>query len=265
VIGRFRGASAVLALALAAAGCGDKAGPAGESVTMAAGGASDADRVRAADVSILFFGNSHTAMHDMPGLIAGMIRSRQPGKTVYTHHLPVAFLEGIASDPLSLAEIDSRPWTHVVLQAQKISTSGKFDYPRTDGIEYAKRAKARGAAVVFYPEWGLRGKSGDGARQEGVYREMARAAGVGVAPVARAWDLALAERPDLPLHSADGNHQSAVGAFLTACVLYGQLTGDSPAPLADYPYPAATEADRKFLADVAARTLATEPAAAKGP
>lgn len=84
--------------------------------------------------------------------------------------------------------------------------------------------------------------------------------GVGVAPVARAWDLALAGRPDLPLHSADGTHKSELGAFLTACVLFGRLTGENPAALAAYPYLAANEADRTFLAGIAAEALAeTKP------
>jgi hypothetical protein len=85
---------------------------------------------------------------------------------------------------------------------------------------------------------------------------------VGVAPVSRAWDLALSRRPELALHAADGNHQSALGAFLTACVLFGRLTGESPAALAPFPYAGASEKDRKFLAGAAAEALA--PGAAGG-
>lgn len=216
----------------------------------------DAETIRAADVRILFVGNSHTSIHDMPGLVAAMIRDRRPAATVATHTIPVAYLEDAARDPSCRDEIESQAWTHVVLQAQKISMSGRHNYPREGGIDLAKRAKARGAAVVFYPEWGLQGKPGDGERQEAVYREMAEAAGVGVAPVAKAWDLALAGRPDLPLYGPDGNHQSPVGAFLTACVLTSRLTGESPAGLATFAYPAAAEADRRYLADVAVKALA---------
>ena len=48
------------------------------------------------------------------------------------------------------------------------------------------------------------------------------------------------------------------GAFLTACVLYGRLTGDSPGGLAGVPYASAGEADRRYLADAAARAVAAE-------
>ena len=54
----------------------------------------------------------------------------------------------------------------------------------------------------------------------------------------------------------DGNHQSALGAFLTACVLCGQITGESPASLGAFPYPNANDDERKFLAEMAAKALA---------
>src|SRR5262245_6673566 len=220
---------------------------------------SDPDKVRTADVSILFVGNSHTVMHNLPTLVCEMIRFRHPEKSTYVHVITVAFLEDAARDPACRDEIDSRAWKHVILQAQKISVSGKHDYPRQDGIDLARLAKSRGAGVVFYPEWGLRGRPGDGERQEKVYREMAAAAEVRLAPVASAWDLALAERPGLALHDADGNHQSALGAFLTAAVLFGRLTGESPATLAAFPYTGASDDDRRFIADVAAKAIAQEP------
>jgi hypothetical protein len=222
-----------------------------------AGGSSDVDKIRAADVSILFVGNSHTSFHNLPGVVADMIRFRQPGKSVYTHIVMAGHLDDAAKDPACRVEIESRPWKFVVLQAQRISVSGKYNYSRTEGIDLATMAKARGATVLFYSEWGLRGKAGDGERNEKIYREMAKEAGVGVAAVNRAWDLALSERPELPLYEPDGNHQSAVGAFLTACVLYARLTNDSPAGLADFPYAAASDGDRRYLADAAARALAS--------
>src|SRR4051794_15133104 len=70
------------------------AGP--QAVQLGAGGpadGSDVEKVRDADVSILFVGNSHTMMHDVPGLVARMIQFRQPEKRVYTHFVWVGFLE----------------------------------------------------------------------------------------------------------------------------------------------------------------------------
>src|SRR4051794_36038116 len=60
---------------------------------------SDAEKVRAADVSILFVGNSHTTSHGLPDLVCEMIRNRNPGKSVYSHVVGVRFLEDVARDP----------------------------------------------------------------------------------------------------------------------------------------------------------------------
>ncbi len=240
-----------------AAGCGCARTPGGApGVGSWSAARSDAEKVKRADVSILFVGNSHTSSHDLPNLVCEMIRFRQPQKTTYAHIVGVGFLEDTAANPACREEIESRPWKFVVLQAQKISVSGKHEYSRAEGIELAKLAKSRGAAVFFYCEWGLKGVPDNGPRQEKVYREMAAESGARVAPVNRAWDAALAVRPDLPLYEPDGNHQTPTGAFLTAAFLCGKLTGESPAGLAAFPFPAVSAADRALLAEAAAKALA---------
>lgn len=214
---------------------------------------SDVAKVREADISALFVGNSHTSMHDIPGLVAKMIHFRHPEKKVYTHVMGIGFLEQVAREPRFKEEIETRPWKFVILQAQKISQSGKFDYSKQEGIDFAATAKKQGATVFFYSEWGLHGVEGDGAKQEQIYQKMADESGTLVAPIGRAWDLALADRPELPLHWSDGNHQSETGAFLTACVFYGLLTGESPKSLGEFPHEYTKEAERKFLAECADR------------
>jgi hypothetical protein len=254
---------ALLILCGAACGCGPNGcstspPPPQGGAGISGPGLSDPEQVRAADYSILFVGNSHTSMHDIPGLVAKMIRHRHPDKTVLTRTLGVGFLEDAAHSPEYREEIASRPWKRVVLQAQKISMSGKVEYSRAEGIDLAKAVKARGAEAVFYAEWGLRGVDGDGAKQEKVYLEMAAESGARVACVRRAWEKTLAERPDLPLYAGDGNHQAELGAFVTAAVLFGVLTGENPTTLADFPYPNTDAATRKLLTDAAAEAVAAK-------
>lgn len=222
--------------------------------------ASDAEIARA-DYSLLFVGNSHTQYHELPQLVARMIEFRHPGKKAIARCIGCAFLEDAAKNPACVEAIKSGPWKHVVLQAQKISMSGKFHYSQAEGIELAKLATDRKAKAIYFAEWGLKGVAGDGEKQAKVYREMAKESGASVAPVAKAWDLALEKEPALKLHSADGNHQSDVGAFLTASVLYGQITGESPLQLADFEYKPADAKTRKLLAECADAAL--KPAAEK--
>ena len=252
----------VLSAVLATTGCGSRPSPpvVVPAVQVAPSNArSDAELLRSADVSILFVGNSHTGMHRLPELVAEMIRFRHPEKVVRTHHVWVGFLEDTARDPACRLEIESLPWTFIVLQAQKESRSGRAKYSQAEGIDIAKLGKARGASVVFFAEWGLQETTGHGSRIERIYDEMATAAAARVAPVGRAWELALAARPDMSLYEGDGNHQTAVGAFLSAAVLFGRLTNESPAVLATFPYDRVVDTDRMVMLEAAAKALAEAP------
>jgi hypothetical protein len=60
---------------------------------------SDPDKIRAADFSILFVGNSHTTAHDLPNVVCQMIQFRHAERKVYAHVVPVAFLEDAAGNP----------------------------------------------------------------------------------------------------------------------------------------------------------------------
>ena len=241
-----------VAVAILIIGCGgeQKAPQAAAPTVPLAPTISVADGVRSADISVLYFGNSHTGFHDVPGLVGKMIRFKHPKKKYFHHFRSVGFLEDAARNPGLQKEIEDHPWKFVVLQAQKISVSNRR-YSQKDGIDLAKAAKARGAQALFFSEWGRRDVPKDGVVQESIYQEMADAAGVRVAPVGRAWDIALAERPELQLYAEDGNHETAVGAFLTACVLYGLLTDSDPAELAHFDYPEASLDDRIIMADAA--------------
>ncbi len=214
-----------------------------------------------ADVNALFIGNSHTGYHDLPELVGRLMEFSHPETSVLAVQFAIQFLEDAAQNPSCKAAIESRNWKYVILQAQKISMSGRYEYSTQEGIDLAKLAKSQGATVCYYSEWGRKGVADEGERTHKIYETMAKVAEVGVAPVGRAWDIALSERPDMKLHGPDGNHQSAIGAFLTACVLCGQLTGESPASLASFDYPGVNATDRKFLAEAAARALnpKTEP------
>jgi hypothetical protein len=216
------------------------------------------DAIKRADISVLYFGNSHTGFHDIPLLVGKMITFRHPQTKYESRFLPCGFLEDAANNPNSKIEIEKHPWKFVVLQAQKISMSGKYKYSQKEGIDLAKAAKNRGADVLFFSEWGRRDVPKDGVVQESIYREMADAAGARVAPVGRAWDIALAEQRSLDMYNSDGNHESITGAFLTAAVFYGLFTDSDPAELAGFEHFELSKADRVVMANAASKVWKDE-------
>jgi hypothetical protein len=182
----------------------------------------------AAQVSLLFMGNSHTAFHDVPGMVAALVRGVRPGRSVEAVTAPGSmFLEDRLADAQTLALLRGRTWSAVVLQAQKYSTSGQFEYSTAEARELVRMSRAQGALPVLFPEWPRRGIS-ETARIHDLHVSIARETPACVAPIGQAWDLALARHPAMVLHDADGNHAALPGAFLAAVVLAATITGDAP-------------------------------------
>jgi hypothetical protein len=157
-----------------------------------------------------------------------MVRAARPGKTVaYVEAPGWMFLEDRALDLAALQLLRENKWSYVVLQAQKYSESGLFDYS-IEGAEILVRlARAAGAVPVLIPEWPRRGIA-ETQRIYDLHVSIARREPACVAPIGQAWDLALGRYPTLALHANDGNHSAPAGAFLAALVIAATITGTSP-------------------------------------
>lgn len=217
-----------------------------------------------ADIAVLFFGNSHTHAHNVPGLVGAMLEAGHPGKTVLVVDAPgVLFLDERVQDAASNALLDGRGWTHLVLQAQRYSSSGTVNYPTVQAEDWVRRARAKAVTPVMYPEWPRAGIQ-ETDRIWALYGGIAQRAGACIAPVPMAFDRAKATHPDLELHAADGNHSSAQGALLAAYILYATLSGRSPTDLPTLGVSAVHESAQARLRQLAASSLAAGPAAQAG-
>lgn len=227
-----------LGLCLVASGCGGGGDP---SVT-AAGSASaqvatpaTAPATAAADVAVLMMGNSHTVVASLPARLQAVLQVGLPGRSVLVVASPSnGFLDDHLRDPQTLALLSARRWQAVVLQAQKYSSTGQFNYSTAEAKELVRLSRGRGAVPVLFPEWARRNVD-EVDRIWALHSGIAASEPACVAPVPQAWASALAAQPALPLHHSDGNHAADTGAQLTAMVLAATITGLSPLTLADVP------------------------------
>lgn len=212
-----------------------------------------------ADINLLFFGNSHTAANDLPGLVAAYVRAARPGRTVAAVTEPSwLFLDDRLRHAPSKELLASRRWNAVVLQAQKYSSSGNFTYTTWEAAEWVRLVRAQGAVPMLFPEWPRR----DLNETDEIFRihlSIAAQAAACVPPIPHAWDLALAADPGLVLHAPDGNHSAPAGALLAAMVIASALTGDSPAGLPALPVTGVDEATQAKLRAAAARAVTAVP------
>lgn len=212
-------------------------------------------------IAVLMIGNSHSSRSDLPTMLEIMLEAGLQGTGIVVERAPGwAYLADRLGDRPTQRAFDSRPWTHVILQAQKYSTSGRYSYPTDGAEEWIRRAHAIGAIPVLFPEWARRGNDEEGMRIQRLYESIAAKASACVAPVGIAWEVARDNRPGLVLHLSDGNHANRRGALLTAYVLYEVVSGRQAEALPPLDSLKVSEEDQAYFRRIASALLARKPA-----
>ncbi len=177
-------------------------------------------------LQVLIMGNSHASSNDLPGLLAGLLRHQRPAASVEVVLAPgFGFLDELLNNAGTRAALESRRWSHVILQGQKYSVSAQQSYPTEAAQAWIGLSKALGATPLLFPEHGQRGNAAEGQRVFSLHQAIAAKAPACVAPIGPAWDATLLQMPGVMLHSADGNHAALAGSLLTALVFYELITG----------------------------------------
>ncbi|NVK21066.1 MAG: hypothetical protein HWD86_00980 [Kangiellaceae bacterium] len=193
---------------------------------------SSTNNTKLSDYEVLLMGNSHSAYNNLPGMLAILIQAGTQ-KTVNVENAPGwKFLDERLNDGVSEQMLKSRKWTHLVLQAQKYSTTGNYFYSTEPSEEWIRRAKAQNAIPIMFPEWARKGNLEEGDRIHQLHLSIVSAEPACLAPIGLAWENARLQYPQLNLHDPDGNHSNKNGALLTAYVLYETITGNKAEDLA---------------------------------
>jgi hypothetical protein len=182
------------------------------------------DNSTAPAYKVLLMGNSHAS--GLYPVLADLLVLGQPGKPIDVQLASGGgFLADRVTDGVTYQDLEREPWTHVILQGQKYSTTGAFSYP-TDAAEYWIRgSKQQGATPILFPEHPREGNAWEAQTLWDLHKGIAVRENTCVAPVGLVWDEVIFRAPSLVLHQPDGNHASGTGLLLTALVFYPIITG----------------------------------------
>ena len=212
--------------------------------------------VTVAGISLLFMGNSHTSVNDVPGIVEAMVRAARPNTTVAKVVAPGSMvLDERLADEASVRLLREGRWSFVVLQAQKYSSSGQFTYSTSEAESWVRMTRSVNAVPILFPEWPRQGIA-ETQRILDPHESIARREPACVAPIGQAWDLSLARHPEVVLHAPDGNHSAPAGAFLAALVLAATITGTSPVQIPNLPQLPVDAVTQGKLRTIAAETVA---------
>lgn len=92
----------------------------------------------------------------------------------------------------------------------------------------------QGVPLLLYPWYSMVDNSQTRTQIDALVHQFAWKSKAVLIPVGPAWEKVREEHPQLQLYASDGMHPSAEGVYLSACVIYASLTGESPVGLPIY-------------------------------
>lgn len=198
--------------------------------------------------SVLFIGNSYTGVNNLPQLTKDVALS--VGDTlIFDAHTPGgAQMQQHAANATAIQKIFSKPWDHVVLQAQSQEPSfGQAQvqqsvYPYAEILCDTMLANNSCTRPIFYRTWGR--KNGDASNcavapwlctYEGMdsalafsYSKMANDNDAFLSPVGDVWKSIRTNHPSIELYAPDESHPSLAGSYAAACTFYAVIFQNDP-------------------------------------
>lgn len=207
----------------------------------------------------VFIGNSHSLFGTPFDHLQKMIKARDNKPEVSGLSIVVDFLDALEVHKETYSKPDFNAPGILVLQGQKISSSGRYSYSTQTATDVARIFSEKKTRVLLFAEWGQHGIAGDGARIQGIYEQIASAANVDrkadapveVVPVGLVWEEVLKKFPKERLHSDDGNHSNELGGIVTGITFYCWLFDDVP------PEKSLPRKNHKYLREVSRIALDT--------
>ncbi len=180
---------------------------------------------------VLFIGNSYTYFWNLPQHVSLMAESKgiplmarqstAGGSTLGNHWKDE---KGLRSRDI----LSSDAFDIVIIQDHSMRTINAPDSLHFYGEKLGQMIKDQGAEVYLYMTWARQWDPYMIKPIEEQYKNLAEQLGATIVPVGLAWKEALRLRPGIPLFDSDGSHPSPSGTYLTACVFFTALTGESP-------------------------------------
>lgn len=181
-------------------------------------------------LKILFIGNSKFYWHDMPKMLAYLLKSDSPNRSLkISEVLGDAFtLEEHWNDGTARKLIRERgPWDYVVLGertgvAETPSEAWQFEKALN---QFSREIKAANARLILFESYNDDEDRAEDPNTHRAYTSAAQKYGGYVVPVGPAWRAVRDSRPNINLFSSDNHHPSLAGTYLMACVFYSFFTG----------------------------------------
>ncbi len=183
---------------------------------------------------VLFVGNSHTYINDVPRMVrrvaeqAGNFDIRADMVAFPDYSLQDHWYQGAARTAL-----ERYRWDFVVMQQGPSAQGDNPLHLRHWTEQFDPLVRASGAEPVLYQIWPSLGRRADVAGALEAYTGAAAAVEGILAPVGDAFTVTLAGDPAAGVYAADGMHASRLGSYVAALTIVARLLELDPRTLPD--------------------------------
>lgn len=183
---------------------------------------------------VLFVGNSYTYFWNLPQHVTLMAEAENlhiatvqstAGGSHWGHHWRSE------RDLKTMDLLNKGDYDAVILQNHSMSAFNRVDSIMYFGQQLADIIKSNDARIYLYQTWSREWDPYMIETIVDVYDKLAEKIDAQIIPVGMVWQRAIQLRPDINLYDEDGSHPSTLGTYLTACVVYGVLSGQTPVGL----------------------------------
>ena len=180
---------------------------------------------------VLFIGNSHTYVNDVPGILQALADSAA-GERIAVMSVANANYALIDhwNDGMAARQIDKGQWKYVVMQQGWTPAGVCRDTLRLAARRFSDRILAVGAQPALYQIWPPASRPTQYLGTVESYRLASEDVNGLLIPAAEVWREAQQRDPTLSLY-ADDIHASIAGSYLTALVMYVRILRTSPVGL----------------------------------
>jgi hypothetical protein len=178
---------------------------------------------------LLFIGNSIIYSHDVPKMLAAMIKAKKPSQKVEIEMVagPSYSLQDHCNEGLAARELKRQRWNIVVLQ--ELTAMPEHDKACT--LKYLavldKLARKQGAEVYLMETYNDIEKPRTTQTQT-ILREAAKQMHEELLPTGQIFNYVHDIYPKIGIYSPDGHHPNYAGTYLLAMVAYSGLYHESP-------------------------------------
>ncbi len=214
-------------------------------------------------LDVLLIGNSYVLHSDTPGLLKAM--AEDAGVAFHVEHLATGGknFEYHLARSRTRAMLAERDWDVVLLQSHSLDPLRNPKGFATAGAALVDMVREVGAEPLLFETWPRReghnlynymeevGKSPDEMleRVSAGYAALGAQTGAAVVPVGHAWMHLHDHHPEVQPYLKDGAHPAEAGAYLSAAVIFTQLTDRDPRGVLQ-PHGAVDAATASALQDV---------------